>query len=215
MSSAAERTISLSEYYKEFISLFGAIATVVAALPLVALFGLKYLFPPLGGEGIEGFAKVMTVIFSLCTTLLVYFTKNTFASHSGGRRKRILASVLVASVTFLAIHIMLHTVFVRDIYIPTQKQTVTVSVGRHRNAKNPKEYAQMSDEAMLRDAGPEEESIRRLFTMQSLLVSRVLLYVTYVVSVLCIVAFGSFSVLFTALDKRAPSNLHEATGNAN
>src|SRR5208282_3621698 len=168
MSSDATASLCLVDYYKHFKSLFGALASLVTLLPLGALLGQNsYVFPPLGGEAIERSAILMTVIFSLCTTLFVYFAKNTFESNSGGPRKRTLAILLLAAVISFAIYVMLHTVFVRDIRIPAKNQVVAVSVGRHRNPKNPKEYAQMSDEDMLRDAGPEEDSIRRLFTTES------------------------------------------------
>jgi hypothetical protein len=201
-----QSTLSIDAYYKHFKSLFGGIAVVVGLLPLGAIFGSNaYLFPPLDGESIEKFVIVAAVVFSLAVTFLVYFAKDTSLSKPGFGRVLTLIVLILTAVISLGLHVICHTVFVRNVEIPAKNQTVTVSIGKHRNRNIPNKYKLMSDEDMLRDRGATEDSIRLLFTLQSILVGRSCLYFSYLMTILLFVAFGSFGVLFSALDdcKRA------------
>jgi len=135
----------------------------------------------------------------------VYFTKDTFLTRSKLWRGIILFALIIGAVISLGLYVKYHTIFVRDVNIPSKNQITTVSVGNVRNANAPLKYARMSDEDMLRDRGVTEDSIRLLFTLKSVLFGRRHLYFSYVLTVLLLTAFGSFGALFSALDdcKRA------------
>ncbi len=185
----------LKSYYAKFNSIVGAVAGLVSLLPLGAIIGPNaYLFPPLGGDSIEKFAIIGTVILSLSCTLFVYQKRKAFVSKLG------LALLLSGAALCITIQIMLYTAFVRDVQIPSKNEVVTVSVGFARCPDNPSEYAKMSDEEMLKDAGPTESAIRHLFTLPSLLAVRALLYLSYLATILLVVMFASCAVLFSALD---------------
>lgn len=204
MSADANPTLSVVDYYKHFKSVLGAFAGLLTLLPLGDLLTSNaYLFPPLDGEAMEKFAAVATVVFSLATTFLVFFAKDTSLSKPGFGRMITLGLLVVGAVLSLGFHIASHTIFVRIVEIPAKKETITVSVGNKRNADIPPRYKLMSDEEMLRDHGVTEDTIRLLFDSNSLLVGRACLYFSYASTVILLVAFCSFGVLFDLIDKNS------------
>jgi hypothetical protein len=194
--------LSVTEYYKHFWSLFGALTTILGISPLSALVDPHYhIFPPMGGGSLEKLLVAVSLGASIATSLFVYVTRNIFTTGALGRRIGALMVVGLAGIVSLGFYIKWHVEFVRDVRIPARKQVITVSVGAHRRGDDPKEYAKMSDEEMLRDGGVTEDSVRRLFTMESITKARVWLYLSYLITMIMFVAFGSFVVLFSALDE--------------
>jgi hypothetical protein len=193
-------TLSLGDYYKHFFSLYGVISSV-ALSPLVSIiYPNPYVFPPLGGESIEKVTILATVIFALAITFAVYFAQDAFLTKSKVWRVIVLFALITGAVISLGLYVKYHTIFVRDVNIPSKNQIITVSVGNVRNPNASLKYERMSDEDMLRDRGVTEDSVRLLFTLKSVLFGRRHLYFSYVLTVLLLTAFGSFGVLFCALD---------------
>jgi len=81
------------------------------------------------------------------------------------------SSALAMVLYFVAVQIN-----IREACIPTENKCVSVSVGPKRSDFAEKTFPQDGDWTMLEKAGFEEEQIRKLWTMKSILVGRVRLF---------------------------------------
>ena len=84
--------------------------------------------------------------------------------------------------------------------IPTEKKSVAVSVGLERTDFANREFAGRSDWYMLENMGFQEEQIRKLWTLKSLLLSRSVLFAAYLCMLSVGIGLGSFAVLCDVFD---------------
>ena len=182
--------MSLPQYYKAFKSLLGALAALVAAFPMLGrLFPTalaKYMFPPLGD--IEPIARVGTVGAVGLATYVVYF----FRSHKTDRS--VLVVYALATISFAA-YLTTSTCFMRKMDIPAEKTAVFVSVGFERTQFAENSFGNEDDWEMLRDRGFDEESIRKLWTVRSLVVARIMLWMSFTSSLVFVAAAFGLGIL--------------------
>jgi len=198
--------MTVKSYYKNFISIYGALVGSLGALPFLSelLPGdwAQSVFPPLGG--VEPYSKFATLVLAGAITLIVY-TMNTssFVSSKRGRSKSMWL-VFAIAVIALTIFFVSTQAFVRGIDIPSVGKRVVVSVGYDRTEFARTIFKDRSDEEMLRARGMSEEEIWRLWTTKSIIVARSLLFLSYLIFILSAVAFVSLGALFDKLG--APPN---------
>ncbi len=193
--------ITLHDYYRAFGSLSGLLAGVFAAFPLISHFLFPesiaaYGFPPLGN--IEALARIGVVVFALAATYFAFFARSPRPS---GNRARVSASIGIA-VFFFLLYTGLFMRFVRTIGVPSSGTQVQVSIGFTRTDFAEVNFNGISDWEMLRDRGPEEEQIWKLWTPKSILIARLALYVAYCLSLLSLVAAFSWGVLYQLEETR-------------
>lgn len=198
--------MTIKSYYKNFISIYGALAGALGALPFLSKLlpgnWAQYVFPPLGG--VEPYSRLATLILAGAVTLIVY-TMNTssFATCKRGRSKSMWL-VFAIGVIAVIVFFVLTQAFARSIDIPSVGKSVVVSVGYDRTEFARTTFKDKSDEQMLRARGTSEEEIWRLWTAKSIIVARSLLFISYLIFILSAVAFVSLGVLFDKLG--APPN---------
>lgn len=183
--------ISIDEYYRAFVSAFGALAGLVAASPLFSAYlptnVSQRIFPPLGQ--MESLARVGAVAFAILATFVAFF----FGSEKAKIRIATAASVaLVCFVAFLALSSRL----VRTIDIPSKDSAVTVSVGFERSEFAKRNFANDSDWEMIRQRGMSDEEIEKLWTPNSVVAGRLALWIScvgFVVAAMFALSFGVFA----------------------
>ena len=188
-------SFTLLQYYRSFISISGVIAGLLTAFPLLSGLILPesyraYCFPPLGN--VEGPARIATVALALAATYFAFFARATLAVRN---RKRVAIALVFASVC-ICLYLALFLRFVRTIEIPSRDRSVQVSVGCERSDFAKANFVGESDWDLLRDRGTAEEEIWRLWTAKSLLISRLSLYITYLLVVLSLVTAFSWGVIY-------------------
>jgi hypothetical protein len=148
-----------------------------------------YGFPPLGN--IETFARIGTFLLALGTTYFAFFA----SSDDPGVNRKLVVRALIAAPVFLCVYLALCFLVVRTVPIPTQGTAIQVSVGYERTEFAKANFGTESDWEILRERGPDEEQIAKLWTRKSLLVSRMGLYISYLLFILTLVAGFSFGVV--------------------
>lgn len=199
-------TLKLEDYGRGFIGLYGFIVAIVTALPLGNFIDpVSGLFPPLW-ESVQSVAIIGAVAFSVMIIFAVYFAKDSVLSRSKGTRFFImLACLLIAGVCF-GWHLLERANCVRILHrtgLNTElKSSVAVSVGdvRSQDPRLVEAYRDKSDSEMLQSYGATDEDILKLFTRDSVNKCRMLLYLSFLLCAVGLVAFGSFGALFVALD---------------
>jgi hypothetical protein len=200
--------VSLKAYYRHFVGVSGGLATLVGAFPLVSeVFQERvsvYVFPPLGQLSIP--ARVLAVFLGLCITFLVFFMKDAdFFQTKKARRRALYISLSAALIGALA-YMTCHFFFVKQVEYSfpvecgCEKTVILVSVGIARTPAAKERYDRLPDEEMLRKVGTSDEKIRTLWTPLSVLVARLLLFISYVLTLGCFVATGSLGVLSELLE---------------
>jgi hypothetical protein len=185
--------MTISMYYRSFVSGWGGLATLFSAIPLLS----KLLpgnitaagFPPLGDA--EGPARVLAVVCALATTYCAYFSR---ASHPRDNRKRVYRAMLVALLA-LVVYVGLLIRVVRKVEIPSMGTAVQVSIGWERTEFASANFDGESDWDLLRSRGPSEEEIWKLWTPKSLIISRLGLYVAYLFALVLLVSAFSWGIL--------------------
>lgn len=182
--------MTLTQYYKAFISLFGlaaAVPPVAAAVisPFLPDNASAFGFPPMGDVG--NFARLALVCLAIVVTLLVYFW------HGG---KWLL--VVAASVSFIcmSVYVALYPFLVLRIDVPSSNTAIRVSVGYERSQFAKANFNSDSNEDMLRARGTTDEEVKKLWTFGSLTVSRLALLASYCGFILGLVAVFSLAILF-------------------
>ncbi len=182
-------SVSLLEYYTAFKSVLGGIVMVLAALPFIAILLPQpiatYAFPPLGDS--ETISRVGTVGSVALATFVVYFLRSRRASLC------VLTASLLAIGTF-ALYLVFFSTFVRKIDIPSEKTAVFVSVGFERTEFAVKTFDDASDWEMLRHRGLTEEAVRQLWTINSILIARLALWLSFSASVVFTAAALGFGI---------------------
>jgi hypothetical protein len=190
--------VNLKKYIERFKIVVGLLTGALAALPLLSevLPGKAgdYAFPPLGTYQL--FWVILSVAVAAFVILLVYYFvqgSSVLTQHD----KRVKAFILMGVLELLGVmaYFAAVQVAVREVSIPTQKKEVAVSVGFERSEFANREFAGRSDWYMLENMGFQEEQIRKLWTLKSLLLSRTLLFAAYLWVLTVGIGLGSFAVL--------------------
>jgi hypothetical protein len=175
-----------------FRSASGIVAATIAALPVVSKMlpdtAGAYAFPPLGSIDVP--ARIATVVLAGAVTYVAYFSIGVTARS---RFRRVAVPFVVAAfcvIFYLAASLW----FVRRIDIPAIGKSVLVSVGYKRTEFAVTTFGSATDEEMLRQRGPDEEQIRKLWTPASVLIARLTLFTFYCGSVLTLVYAFSVGV---------------------
>jgi hypothetical protein len=200
--------ITVRQYYEGFVSLFGVVAGVPFAAPLLHLFFpdssavADYLYPPLGD--VEWIAVAATVGFLVATTYVVFT-----CCQSTRRVSAIVPAILMSGLALgVCALIILHVLFVRHIPVPSVNLDVPVSIGYQRSDLAAKAYPQGdNDWKMLGDAGPREEQIQNLWTHRSIWVVRVSLWLSYTLSLACFLAVVSLAAYQHSAEEAAKKAL--------
>src|SRR5580698_1891615 len=140
--------ITLRQYYKAFVSLYG----LLSALPLVSVVSILMpnglFYPPLGN--VQPFAMVTTGIFVLVATLIVFS-----CFRKANTRCRASLSLYLATVLLVGAYIAFHVRFVKTIPIRSQNTEVSVSVGYERTPEG--RETPVADSQLLHDQGFTED----------------------------------------------------------
>jgi hypothetical protein len=191
MNSRADLPLSLRDYYATARGLSTAVAAV--ALPLfskvVGSESAAYVFPPLGD--VEGVARVGFVALCLAVSLGVYLLVSARSSLSPAR---VIWCALLVGIVGLASYLAAYAGFVRRVDIPTLGKSVFVSVGYQRTPFANQVFGSASDSEMLKKRGTSDEEIERLWTLKSVIVARLVLYFSCVLTSLALLFLFSFAV---------------------
>jgi hypothetical protein len=181
------------EYYKSFLSLWGLFASVFAILPAASGFTAPgRIFPPLGDQ--TAAAQCFAILLGVATTYLMFHFKSAASS-------KIIATIVglvLVSVFCFCLYFAAQARFVRVVPEAGRAPEI-VSVGYERtDFANITFGASATDEDMLRARGLTDEDIRKLWTKKTLIVSRLLLFVSCMACTLSLVAVASLGVLLQA-----------------
>lgn len=186
---------TLSQYLKGFATLRSLFAAIPFVPPLVhaCVSGsgtiAEYFYPPLGD--VQPLATAVTVGFLLLSIFAVFY-----CCRAAQKIRPTLFAYLIAGATFgICALIALYIPYVRRIEVPSVGLEVPVSIGYQRTDFALKTYPQWTDWAMLHDRGPQEEQIQKLWTRQSIIVVRILLWLAYSSILVCglsIVNIGAY-----------------------
>jgi hypothetical protein len=194
--------ISLRQYYLSFKSLSGLLAGAVTALPLISKLlpdaASAYAFPPLGN--IEGPARTGALVLAVAVTYAAYFSRGATVRS---RPWRIAGLVVMASFC-LVLYLALSFRFVRRIDVPSRATSILVTVGYQRTEFANRTFGSATDEEMLRQRGPNEEQVERLWTPKSVLAARLELFASYSGFVLALVLAFSVGIVFQLEDAAPP-----------
>jgi hypothetical protein len=192
--------VTIRQYYTNFKGLYLPWASV----PFVTLLlhackldssTIVELYPPLGD--FRTYAMAATVGLLLLTTFVVF--------SCCGLAKRIhpcVPGILIAGfVLSVCTLIALYVPFVRRIPVPSEKLEVPVSIGYQRTDFALQNYPQSNDWEMLHDRGPREEQIQMLWTLHSIVVVRVFLWLFHTLALTCFLSVASLAVYQHAADE--------------
>lgn len=190
-------TITIRRYYASFKSVWGILASAFGALPILSILlpEKAYPFPPIGD--IEVPARAGLVVLAFAATFGVYFWAFSFHRRIPG----VMAVVFGVSLVSLVVYLGLCERFVRRVDIPSRQTDVTVSVGYERTAFAEITFGAASDWELLRARGTDEEQIKKLWAMKSLIIARLALFATYSVFLLALVVMFSFGVVRDIYDR--------------
>ncbi len=185
--------ISVGQFYAQFKSLYGLIAAVFGLLPPASgLFLPGLIFPPLGNETV--LAQFFAVIFGVAVTYLMFWMKDVAEVRVRHRMK----AFFIISIGLFCVYFGLHFRFVQRIDIPSAGERAFVSIGYERSQFALTSFDDNSDSELLHSRGFTEEEIANLWTPKSLYVSRLALFLSFVGSMLSLVALASLGVLLRA-----------------
>jgi hypothetical protein len=187
---APQSDFSLGDYYKGFKSLQGLLAIVFCIGPPASAYVIPgVVFPPLGGQTI--LAQFFTVLFCVAASFLCFLARDISKS-------RIIKSAVLlflAAIVFFAVYFGLHFRFVRSIHVSDENRNEVVSVGYERTDFANRTFPGATDSEMINLRGFNEDELTHLWTRESIYVSRIGLYFTFLGAVLSLVAVSSFGVI--------------------
>lgn len=191
--------LTIKQYYRGFLSLYGWIAGVPFILPILRFLVpdsntfARYLFPPLGN--VERLGLTGTVLFLVLITIVVFIccplARQTLLRVCG----ILLLGFLLSGCGWIA----LFTPFVKHVPLPDQE--VSVSIGFQRTPFALREYPHDTDWEMLHDRGPWEWQIDKLWTGPSIIIVRILLWLSYTIALACFLSIISFAAYQHAEEK--------------
>ena len=205
--------LTLREYYRSFGRVSGWLAGLISFVPLVSKplpeSFRAYGFPPLGS--LEDTARILAFVFALAATYFAFFSRGSAARST---RKRVTYGFGVALVS-LMLYMGLFQCFVRTVEIPSEKTTVqvSVSVGFERTEFAKANFGGDSDLDLLRHRGFNDEEIQRLWTLRSLVISRLGLYFSYLILLLSLVTAFSWGVVYEMQETQGSGREKTVTGN--
>ena len=195
------RRLTVKDYYKHFLSVYGVLAAAVAGFPMLSKLlpdnWAAYFFPPLGDQSPP--VRAAALVLGAAVTLVVYFGKDVLADVTKRGRMWVLVAPLALAAAGLLAFFVLSQLFVRSLPIPGGDAEVVVSVGYERTPYALSRFPEATDWELLRQRGPTEEEIERLWTPGSVVKARLGLYLSYLTFLLSAVAVGSLGVLFDRL----------------
>lgn len=189
----ATSTVTLTNYYKKFRSISGALAVATGVgLPLSAWLvgvGSEYLFPPLGDSTVP--ARLGVMILAVVVTYIAFYVESI-------RSRTFVKFGLTAGIAFLALcsYLVFYMQFVRKIDAPAAGSAIHVSVGYERTKFAEQTFSSESDWEMLRARGTADEEISRLWTRRSIYVARLCLFSAYCGFILPLVLIFSLGVRY-------------------
>ena len=191
MNTALHARVGLKRYYSSVRGLVTAIAAV--ALPyaskIVGTESAAFVFPPLGA--MDGVARLVFLALCLGVSLGVYFL---VAGDPPRRTSRVIWVSMLGAIVCACAYLAAYQRFVVRVDIPSRETSVHVSVGYERTPFSAQVFGSASDREMLRTRGTDEEEIERLWTMQSIIVARLALYLSFVLTSLAFLFIFSFAV---------------------
>lgn len=190
--------MTLTDYYKRFQSVFGALAALIGSIPLFSILVHdsvgKYIFPPLGG--FETVAGIVAFVLAVQVTFVVFYMKDAEFIQSRQRRIGRLFRLLGGSLVALLAYLMFYTTSVCTLSVADV--VVTNSIGFERTQFAKQTFVGLENCEMLKERGPYEGQVRKLWTMRSIVIARSALLVTYLICLLGTVGLTSLAVLYDA-----------------
>jgi hypothetical protein len=182
--------LSVKQYYASIKGLATAVAAVVLPLSskIIGPDSTAYVFPPLGN--MEGVARIGFVALCLGVSLGVYF----LSAKSIVSPRRVIWLALFTAIVCFGIYLAAYQRFVRRLDIPARHESVYVSVGYQRTSFADQTFPNATDLEMLRGRGTTEEEIERLWTIKSIIVARLILYSSCVLTSMALLFVFSFAV---------------------
>jgi hypothetical protein len=195
--------VTLGSYYKSFTNLRALFALIPFAPTLAHAFlpdsgAAGYLYPPLGDFEPLGIAATLGLL--LLTTFVVYISARL------SRRIQPLLPIFlgIGSAVCVVALIALYVSYVRFVGVSSVGAEVPVSVGYQETEFALRTYPQQTDWEMLHNRGPWEERIQKLWTLQSIIVVRSLLWVFYTLALACFLAVVSLAAYEHASEPTPP-----------
>lgn len=189
-------SISLIDYYKHFVRTYGIIVLIVGGLPFLSLLPIEpltslsgYLFPPLGSS--TNLIRFMTVVLVGLITVVVFFQKERkVVKGNKGGANFFLAFFIITLISLISFSIFAQ-LFV--IAIDSTQGAVYFTRGYDYNADIDTE---VEDKDLIKERGSGDNVSEEIWTRDSLFIARSVLYLSYLLTILSIVALCSFAVLF-------------------
>jgi hypothetical protein len=189
----AQRAVTLANYYKSFVSISGALAAAFGVGPLLSEWLptsiSAYLFPPLGD--MTSAARFGVCLLAIVLTYIVFYA-NTTSPH---RFRQLLVAVIVSFLS-LCCYLVLYSLYVRSIDVPAAKSVIHVSIGYERTGFAQHTFGSDSDLDMLKARGTDDDQISKLWTLRSLTIARLSLFVALCAFVLPLVWVFSLGVRY-------------------
>jgi hypothetical protein len=184
--------VSLKQYYTSARGIVTAAAavTIPFASKVVGSDSAAYLFPPLGG--MDSAARIVLVLLCLSVSIGVYFLATAQPPKS---ESPVIWAMIAIAIAFSAAYLAASQRFVRRIEVPSRESSVTVSVGYQRTQFAEQTFGSASDWAMLQARGTNEEEIERLWTVKSVILSRLALYLSCTLTTLSFLFLFSFALV--------------------
>jgi len=207
VNAPPESQLSVKQYYASIKGLATAVAAVVLPLAskIIGSDSTAYVFPPLGN--MEGVARVGFVALCLGVSLGVYFLVSAKSTVS---LRRVIWLALSIAVVCFVIYLAAYQRFVRRLDIPARHESVYVSVGYQRTSFANQTFPNATDLEMLRGRGSTEEEIERLWTIKSIIVARLTLYSSCVLTSMALLFVFSFAVAHDIYPPEATIKASEA-----
>jgi hypothetical protein len=195
--------LSIVQYYKRLSILLKTLGALFTASPILSALlpesSVTYAYPPLGGIDLWG--RTGTVVFAAIATLIVYY-----ATPQKSVFRKLLGMALLSLVTFAA-YLALFSLYVKRVEIPTEKKAVLVSIGTERTKYAIENFPGESDLDLLLQRGFTDEEISKLWTPQSILKSRLSLWLSFTL-------FLSFVAATLSIGAFAAKDFGERAGKA-
>jgi hypothetical protein len=190
--------VTIKAYYRAHRSLFGYLAGFVGVTPVLSKLLpdslASFIFPPLN----DTFRFLSLLIVVLTSVVIFRFSDSSFVRNVPLRPKLQIGLLLIV-VLGASAYVAAHGAFVRVVDRPSQGDTVTTVVGYERTPFAMREFAVASDWDVLRNRGVTDEEVFRSWTMTSVIVARVSLFLSYALVLIASIALLSFEVLYGLL----------------
>lgn len=154
----------------------------------------RYLFPPLAD-----IYRIIAVVLGIVVFASVYSFHDLKVAKSAKGRVKALGCGIAVGLLGVFFFFILQERFVRSVDIPSLGKTIAVSVGFERSDFAKANFSNWSDWKILHDYGHHEEDIWKSWTPRSIIVARLMLFVSYLLFLLFAIATLSLEVLFQAL----------------